>query len=215
MNKNPILRLLALSLVVLMACDFSFNLATTTPPAATATTSGFAWPDEPGECSLQANGQVTVFSRPGDQSDVFGQVDAGFETAVSSRTSDGWAGFDPGVAQAANIGIFHQRWIFFNDATFSGGCAAIPFESWVPDPIACYTMPMDSVQVYSDADGSSSVVTTLNVEDFAAVIGLTADGWAQVDLGLGNTGATGTGWIDQSTLNLNGSACSSLPTVTP
>ena len=217
MNKNLLFKIMAVSLVLLTACNFTLNTATTTPaPAiATSTTSGFAWPDESGECTLHTDAQATVYSRPSNQADVFGQVDAGFETAISSRTTDGWAGFDPGVAQAANMGIFHQRWIFFDDATFSGGCASLPFETWTPDPVACYTMPMEVAQAYSNADSSSSVLATLNVGNFAAVTGLTNDGWAQVDLGLGNTGVTGIGWMDQATLNFNGSACSNLPAVTP
>ncbi len=216
MTKNTFFKIMALSLVVLVACDVSvFFGSTATPVPPTATTSGFAWPDESGDCVLHTNSQVTVYSRPSDQADVFGQVDSGFETVVTNRTADGWAGFDPGVAQAANIGIFRERWIFFNDATFSGGCLTIPEEGWVPDPVACYTMPMEAAQVYSQADSSSAVLATLDVEDFAAVLGLTDSGWAQVDLGLGNTGLTGQGWMDQATLNFNGSACSTLPTVSP
>lgn len=217
MNKNSLLKIIALSLILLTACDISFFFATTTatPGPATATTSGFPWPDEAGDCTLVTSVSATVFSRPSDQADVFADVEAGFETVVTARTADGWAGFDPGVAQAANIGIFRLRWIFFEDATFSGGCLGIPEETWTPDPVACYTMPMEAVQVYADADDSSDVVATLDIEDFAAVLGLTSDGWAKVDLGLGNTGLTGIGWMDQAALNLNGSACNSLPTVSP
>ena len=76
-------------------------------------------------------------------------------------------------------------------------------------------MPMEEVPVYENPDSSSNVMATLDAEDFAAVLGLRGDGWAQIDLGLGNTGLTGIGWIDQATLNLNGSACNSLPTVSP
>ncbi len=217
MNKNTFFKIMALSLIVVTACDLSFSFGSTATPAPpTATTaSGFPWPDEAGECTLVTSVAATVYSRPSAQADVFGEVEAGFETVVTARTADGWAGFGPGVAQAANIGIFRLRWIFFDDATFTGGCLSVPEEGWTPDPVACYTMPMESVQVYADADTSSDVLATLDIEDFAAVIGLTSDGWAQVDLGLGNTGLTGLGWMDQAALNLNGSSCSSLPTVSP
>ncbi|QYK51373.1 MAG: hypothetical protein KF701_02495 [Anaerolineales bacterium] len=47
------------------------------------------------------------------------------------------------------------------------------------------------------------------------MMGLTEDGWAEADLELGNTGLSGTGWVDAQTLNLNGSACSQLPRLDP
>lgn len=218
MNKNTFFKIMALSIIVLTACDLSFSFgstATPLPSAATATTSGFPWPNEAGDCTLVTSVAATVYSRPSDQADVFADVEAGFENVVTARTADGWAGFDPGVAQAANIGIFRSRWIFFDDATFSGGCLGLAEEGWIPDPAACYTMPMEPIQVYADADLTSNVLATLDVQDFAAVLGLTSDGWAQLDLGLGNTGLTGIGWMDQAALNLNGSACNSLPTVNP
>lgn len=217
MAKNAFIKIMACSLILLAACSGPAATATAMPTVMlpTATTSNFAWPNESGDCMLNTDAQVTVYSRPSDQADVFGQVDAGFETVVTARTADGWAGFDPGVAQAANIGIFRARWIFFDGATFSGGCISIPEEGWIPDPVACYTMPMEPVQVYSEADSSSAVLASLDVEAFAAVLGVTDSGWVQVDLGLGNTGLTGQGWMDQAALNFNGSACSSLPTVSP
>lgn len=217
MNKKTFFKIVTLSIIVLAACDFSFSFGSTATPAPpTATTaSAFPWPDEAGECTLVTSVMAPVYARPSDQADVFAEVGAGFETVVTTRTVDGWAGFDPGVAQAANIGIFRSRWIFFEDASFSGGCLSLPEESWTPDPVACYTMPMESVQVHADADVTSDVLAALEIQDFAAVLGLTSDGWAQVDLGLGNTGLTGIGWMDQAALNLNGSACSSLPSVSP
>ena len=33
-----------------------------------------------------------------------------FHVITEGRTADGWLGFDPGVAQAANVGIFRLRW---------------------------------------------------------------------------------------------------------
>jgi hypothetical protein len=76
-------------------------------------------------------------------------------------------------------------------------------------------MPMDSVTVYSGANTSASVLATLEPEQFAAVVGYTNNGWAQIDLGPGNTGQTGLGWMEQDALNLNGGTCDELPTVNP
>lgn len=124
-------------------------------------------------------------------------------------------GFDPGIAQAANIGVFRLRWAFFDEVSLSGSCVDVPELTWVPEPDLCYTMPMESVNVYTGANTSASVLVTLNVEDFASVSGFTSDGWAQVDLGAGNTGQTGIGWMEQAALNVNGGTCDELPTVSP
>jgi hypothetical protein len=128
---------------------------------------------------------------------------------------DGWVGFDPGVAQAANIGVFRLRWVHFDEVSLSGDCVSVSQLSWVPQPDLCYFMPMENATVYASANTSASVIATLEVEDFASVTGYTNNGWAQIDLGAGNTGLTGTGWVEQSTLNVNGGTCDELPEVSP
>ncbi len=194
------LNLLALStLVLLSACSFG-NSGAQFP---TETASAYPWPADSGECTLTTKAATTVYSRPSGEAQVFGEVERGFEAVVGGRTEEGWVGFDPAVAQAANMGVFRLRWVHFDDVELSGGCIAVPV-SWVPEPDACYTMPMEPVTIYSEADVDSGALAILDVDDFAAVVGITGDGWAQVDLGLGNTGLTGMGWIEESSLNLNG-----------
>jgi hypothetical protein len=65
----------------------------------------------PAPCSIVAEGDVTVYSRLSSNAAVFGSMASGFHVILEGRTADGWLGFDPGVAQAANIGIFRLRWI--------------------------------------------------------------------------------------------------------
>ncbi len=156
-----------------------------------------------------------LYDRPSADAQVFSEVEAGFTAVVTARTSGGWVGFDPGVAQAANSGVFRLRWAHFGEVTLTGVCVSVSEATWLPAADACYTMPMDSVTVYSGANTSASVLATLEPEDFAAVVGYTNNGWAQVDLGPGNTGLTGLGWVEQDTLNLNGGTCDELPTVNP
>jgi hypothetical protein len=193
------LNIFVLSTVVLLsACSFGNSGS-----VATETSSAYPWPADEGECVLVTKAATTVYSRPSVEAAVFGEVEPGFEAIVGGRTDDGWVGFDPGVAQAANMGVFRLRWVHFDEVELNGGCIAVPV-SWVPQPDACYTMPMEPVTVYSEADVDSGALAILDVDDFAAVIGITGDGWAQVDLGLGNTGLTGIGWVEESTLNLNG-----------
>ena len=212
--KKSFVPILISLLAASAACTINFNFATPTG-APTVTASGFPWPNEPGTCTLTTTGSVTLYNRPSTESQIFSEVGSGFSAEVDGRTVDGWVGFDPAIAQAANIGVFRLRWAFFDDVSLSGNCIAVPELAWVPEPDLCYTMPMSSVKVYSSPDTSSSVLATLEVEDFAAVTGYASDGWAQVDLGAGNTGLSGTGWMEQSDLNLNGDTCDELPTVSP
>lgn len=222
MKTTVILLIIALA-VLLTACESDINV--NTPPTGTSvptsaaptatTTSLFPWPDEAGTCTLLTTETVTLYDRPSTEAQIFSEVGADFSAVVNGRTVDGWVGFDPGIAQAANIGVFRLRWAFFDTVSLSGSCVDVPQLAWVPDPTLCYTMPMESVNVYTGTNTSASVLATLNVEDFASVSGYSSDGWAQVDLGAGNTGLTGIGWMQQADLNLNGGLCDELPTVSP
>ncbi|MCL4257277.1 MAG: hypothetical protein KJZ53_01965 [Anaerolineales bacterium] len=175
-----------------------------------------AWvlPNGEGECVARSSSHVTIYSRPHTEADVFVEVQDGLMQPLTARTVRGWLGFDPGVAQAANLGPFRLRWLWHADVSLSGNCAALP-EVWAPLDNYCYNMPMDAVLVYEQPSASARVITTLQQGQFAAVMGLTEDGWAEADLELGNTGLSGTGWVDAQTLNLNGSACSQLPRLDP
>ncbi|NIM95393.1 MAG: hypothetical protein GTO18_16985 [Anaerolineales bacterium] len=57
------------------------------------------------------NSTVTVYRFPDETSDVFGVIGPGDEYKALARTVDGWLGFDPGIAQAGNIGLAHHRWV--------------------------------------------------------------------------------------------------------
>ena len=127
------------------------------------------------------------------------------------QTSTGWVGFDPGTAQAANIGPFRLRWVQAEPADLTGSCNILPV-LWAPSPGICFDMPMEDTSVYSSPDTSSQVIVTLHPEDFAGILGQTSTGWAKIDLGTGNTGNTGIGWIESATLNMNG-PCDNLPTI--
>lgn len=218
MEKNKaIIAILFLGMVA-VACQINFLLqgpATNTPGPAPTVTSPYTWPAGSGACTLVTAGSEVAYDRPSTEATVFGDTGAGSETEVLVRTVDGWVGFDPGVAQAANIGIFRYRWLHFDQVSLSGDCVSVFQATWVPQPTVCYDMPMESVQVYADPDISAAILATLEIEDFAAVLGFTGTGWAQVDLGDGNTGLTGIGWVQTSTLNMNGTTCDELPTVGP
>ena len=74
-----------------------------------------------GPCMFTANTPVTAYRLPDDTSDVFGVVSTGHTYKALARTAEGWVGFDPGVAQAGNIGLAHHRWVLVN-VTLSSSC---------------------------------------------------------------------------------------------
>jgi len=198
---------------------------TTTVPAMTATKTVFPIaPIEeategsatlaPEPCSIVAQGDMTVYSRPSSNAAVFGSTISGFHTIIEGRTADGWLGFDPGVAQAANVGVFRLRWIEeSSDIELEGICEDLP-ELKGPPAGVCFTMPMDGVHVYTEADVSSEIIATMRWGDYAAVTGKTKEDWARVDLSVGNMGLDLVGWVKGITLNFNG-PCDDLPTVEP
>ena len=170
-----------------------------------------AGPAEP--CELIAEREVTVYTRPDSSAAVFGLMQPGFRARVEGRTPDGWWGFEPGVAQAANVGVFRLRWLEGSSAVrVEGWCGEVPGVAGPPAAV-CFTMPMDEVQGHAEPDLSSEVVATLLFGDYAAVLGM-SDDWAEVGLSLGSTGMDITGWVPASTLNMNG-PCDDLPVPAP
>ena len=65
-------------------------------------------------CMFTATMVVTAYRLPDGASEIFGTVSTGDTYEVLARTVDGWLGFDPGVAQAANIGLARHRWVQLN-----------------------------------------------------------------------------------------------------
>jgi hypothetical protein len=167
-----------------------------------------------GPCELVAVDEVTVYERPHIAAEVFGTMVEGFRVQPQARTADGWWGFDPAVAQAANVGVFRLRWVQETAAVrLEGSCGEVP-EVVAPPPGVCFTMPMEDVQVLASPDPSAEVVATLGPGDYAEVLGTSTDGWAQVDLASGSTGLAIRGWVPVGTLNMNG-PCENLPTFEP
>ena len=190
--------------LVLMVGLLGCNILTPASPTPTSTPSG--------PCEATASAEVTIYMRPDPAAEVFSTQGAGFTMEVSAQTASGWLGFDPGVAQAANIGPFRLRWLDPGSVDLTGDCGSLPVV-WGPPIGVCFDMPMEDVDVHAEPSAASAVLATLHLEDFAAVLGLNGAGWAKVDLGPGNTGSTVVGWVDASTLNMNG-PCEALPTVT-
>jgi hypothetical protein len=156
-----------------------------------------------------------AYTRPSTESQEFADMaNADFPTEAGARTADGWLGFDPHIAQAANIGVFRFRWVQESQVTTEGDCAAVP-EVVGPLPGICYFQPMGDTPVYTLPDTTSAVITTLAAGQYAQILGVTAAAdWVKIDLNVGNTGINQQGWVEEASLNVNG-PCDSLPVVTP
>jgi hypothetical protein len=161
-------------------------------------------PAEP--CTFTVNTSQMSYLRPNFNSDTFGELSPGLPVYASARTADGWIGFSPGVAQAANMGVFRDRWFSPNtNVVYEGDCANLPIVEG-PAPRVCFTMPMGHVPVYAGRDVGSTLLVTLTSDEYAAVEGLSADEeWMRVDLGQGNTGLNLKGWMERFHANYNGS----------
>jgi len=186
----------------------------TNTPGPTPIPGDTPFPTGTGFCQAEANAETTVYARPFLLADVFGSLSPGLPIEIASMSSAGWLGFDPAVAQAANIGVFRLRWIPPGAGLIlSGDCNAIPTEPWVPLPGVCYQMSMGPVEVHASADPASAVNGLLDLEQFAAVLGRTPTGWLFVDGGQANTPGV-IGFIPELEMNASG-PCDSVPVINP
>ena len=203
---------LVLALTACLPAPTPLPTSTPSPSPATATPETITPTAIP--CELHAESDITAYMRPSTEADIFGVLSAGGRVLVTGRTAGGWLGFDPGVAQAGNSGIFRLRWIAGDaDMTLEGDCDALPLLVG-PLPGVCFTMFMGDTVVFAEPVTTSTGIATLSTGDYAEVQGETADDWMWVDLSVGNTGLDGTGWIPRAQVNFNG-PCENLPVVTP
>jgi hypothetical protein len=72
------------------------------------------------ECVVTMNSIVPAHRLPDEFSDVVSS--AGGSNTFDARTADGWYGFDPGVAQAANVGLYRLWWVR-DSISFTPSCA--------------------------------------------------------------------------------------------
>jgi len=74
-------------------------------------------------CVFTSSVDLTVYRLPILGSTVFGTLPAGETREILAQTADGWLGFDPGIAQASNVGLARHRWIQLN-ASITPACLA-------------------------------------------------------------------------------------------
>jgi hypothetical protein len=154
-----------------------------------------------------------AYLRPSIDAEVFTTVPPALKVSVQAVTADGWVGFDPGYAQAGNVGVFRLRWVRGGGAfSLLGACDDLPVVEGPPAGI-CFTMAMDDTPVYAQADASSPLVVTMQLGDYAEVLG-TAENWVYLDLSRGSLELDQRGWLPRELANFDG-PCEGLPTVTP
>jgi hypothetical protein len=168
---------------------------TPTPVPPTVTTTAVV----PASCDVSASGPVTVYSLPSAAADQFGTLSPGETVQATAKTADGFYGFEPGVAQAGNVGIFRLRWVLkTHDVSLSPGCAGLPT---VVAPITgiCYAMIVQDTPIYSSPDTTSALVTTLHLDDYAMVTGHDP-GWYTLDLNVASPSTDSLGYIEDGLL---------------
>ncbi len=156
-------------------------------------------PAPSGSCDISVANPAPIYKRPSAAADEFSTLSPGETVQATAKTADGFYGFDPGVAQAGNVGIFRLRWVLrTHDMSTSAGCAGIPT---VVGPITgiCYAMIDHDTPIYSSAATSSALVTTLHSGDYA-MIAAQAPGWFTLDLNVGSPSMNNLGYLQESDL---------------
>ena len=209
--RNRIVRCIALSLL-LTACTTpvtetagpsnpsptAASLPTESPTQPTPTEAGSGEP-----CTVTGAAGVTAYQRPSTQAEIFGQVPDDSPLRVSGLTQEGWMGFDPGVAQAGNIGLFRLRWLPPGSGSLQGDCDMLPTLPTLP-PNVCFTMAMGEEAIHSAASEASPVIGSLQANAYARVVSRTPDGWLELDLSVSSLGMGGPGWNPASSASFNG-----------
>jgi hypothetical protein len=142
---------------------------------------------------------VTAYQRASAAAEEFGTLSPGETLAPTARTADGFYGFDPGVAQAGNVGLFRLRWVLKTvDVSLSPGCASLPV---VVAPIAsiCYAMMMQDTPIYTTPDNTSAPVTIMHLDDYAMVTAHDP-GWYTLDLNVASPSMDAPGYLEESQL---------------
>jgi len=85
-----------------------------------------------GPCEITGNESLTVYRLPDPASDIFGILPAGETHEVLAYTASGFVGFDPGIAQAGNIGLAHHRWVYLNGIVTPSCLSSVPLVT-LPD----------------------------------------------------------------------------------
>jgi len=166
-----------------------------------------ATPTPSGPCELSVANAVDIYNRASAAADVFGTFGPSDKVNPTAKTADGFYGFEPGTAQAGNVGLFRLRWVLKTvDVTVTPGCASIPT---VVAPIAgiCYAMMVEDTSIFSSPDTTSALVTTMHKNDYAMVVAHNP-GWFTLDLNVASPSMDKLGYLEENKLGGFNGPCS-------
>jgi hypothetical protein len=192
-NMRKMLLLVCMAFVV-VAC----GLQPTETPAPTD-------PPPVDPCRFEASRDYPIYQFPSTSAAVFGYLAAGDEVLPTHRTANGFYGFDPGVAQAGNVGVFRLRWFLKTSYIPStGNCGGLPV---VLGPMAeiCYVVLNADTPLYASDDSSSAVIGNLSEGDHVMQLS-SGTSWVNVDLNVGSEQLDLTGWVPRNLVIYQG-AC--------
>jgi len=155
-------------------------------------------------CTITAMADMTVYNRPDQKADVFGIIAAGETEEVTGKTTNGWFAFDPHSAQAANVGVFRNRYISPNSSfTTQGNCSNLPS---LPALAAetCFAMFAEETNVYESAKVDAKVVITILHEGYARVTEGQKLGFIKINTDQSSLAAGITGYVSEEAVNFNG-----------
>lgn len=160
-------------------------------------------PVDENECILICVDSVDVFTRPDSAALFMSRLAPRNQVTISGKTIDGWLGFDPGVAQAANIGSFRLRWIAGDEKyVIDGELSDVPLV-WGPVAGITYAMIYCTSPLHSEPDRFSAVVDSIPSFSAAGIVSRTED-WYLLDLSIGPLGQDIEGWIEAADISVSG-----------
>jgi hypothetical protein len=165
-------------------------------------TGGTTLPTRP--CTITAMADMTIYNRPDQKADIFGTIAAGETEEVTGKTINGWFAFDPHSAQAANVGVFRNRYISPTSSfTTQGDCATLPsLPALAAD--TCFAMFAEETNVYESANTSAKVVTTILPEGYARITEGQKLGFIKINTDQSSLPAGSIGYVPEETVNFNG-----------
>jgi hypothetical protein len=191
--------------VLLIACGLS---PIETAPAATSTPTLEPLPPitpTAVPCRFEASRTYAIYRFPSTSAPVFSNFSAGDDVYPTHRTANGFYGFDPGVAQAGNVGVFRLRWFLKTSyMPSSGDCDRLPL---VQGPMAeiCYVVLNADTPLYASDSLTATVVGNLDEGDTVMQLS-SGSSWVHVDLNVGSEQLDLVGWVPRDLVIYQG-AC--------
>lgn len=153
-------------------------------------------------CTRTATKAATSTMRPAADAPKFGQLTVGDKVQLAARTADGWVGFEPGTAQAANVGIFRLRWVRAAEAFAPGdSCSLLPLVT--APPAGCLLMAARATPVRQQPAAGATLLSTIPAGSYAQVVKPAASkpgGWVEVVV----PGRTAPGYVAGADVNFSG-----------